>query len=321
MEARGVVPNRVTYNSVIEALAAAGEPIRAELVFMSGVRTGIYSLEDLQTSNPTGGGSSGGGHSPDKSTLTMDLHWYSVAVAKAAISHVLGEVLAGALPVAPLCLITGRGNHVNPGIAPGVLRAQVEAFLRQQGLSPERAAHNSGRLLVSGNAMVLWFERSSDGTDEKEGRSRHSSGSCGADDSHGGAGISSGRAGGGVHGPNLQVRIAQAKQTIDPDVRAVCPFSAKGEAMAAEKGMSTDGGVPVQELLRLEAAVPTDKSSSGRCPAHAHATTAVREKEEGEGEEERHAVVPTDKSSSGGCPAHAHATTAVEALVARQNEP
>ena len=56
----------------------------------------------------------------------MDLHNFPVAVAQAAVMHVLGEMCMGEIPVGdPLVIITGRGNHQHAKGQRGVLKKEL----------------------------------------------------------------------------------------------------------------------------------------------------------------------------------------------------
>lgn len=131
---------QVTYNSAIEALYTAGENVRAELVYQSALRLGIYSHWE------TG-----------KEGKLMDLHNFPLAVGKTAIMHVLGDFAAFRLPVHDLVIVTGRGKHAKPDGTRGTLRTQLDHFLRELGveLTPDS---NPGRIAVSAKAIHRWLD-------------------------------------------------------------------------------------------------------------------------------------------------------------------
>ena len=61
-----------------------------------------------------------------ESPAVMDLHNFPVAVAQAAVMHVLGEMCMGGIPVGdPLVIITGRGNHQHAKGQRGVLKKEL----------------------------------------------------------------------------------------------------------------------------------------------------------------------------------------------------
>ena len=163
MESAGISRNVVTYNTVIEALSAAGETVRAELVYQGALRAGIYnhwhrrsSYYALQSANesrsllPTsdwqlrsGAGSASRSTAPigaaaaslAESSAVMDLHNFPVAVARAALMHVLGDMCMGSVPVGdPLVIITGRGNHAHAKGQRGVLKKELQELCLEVGL-------------------------------------------------------------------------------------------------------------------------------------------------------------------------------------------
>jgi pentatricopeptide repeat protein len=160
MESAGISRNVVTYNTVIEALSSAGETVRAELVYQGGLRAGIYNhwhwrspYYALQSANGSAGlvaapdrrppqirvGAPSRGIAPGgaavESPAVMDLHNFPVAVARAALMHVLGDMCMGSVPVGdPLVIITGRGNHPSVEGQRGVLKKELQGLCLEMGL-------------------------------------------------------------------------------------------------------------------------------------------------------------------------------------------
>lgn len=204
MEELGIPRNIVTYNTVIEALDAAEETIRAEIVYQSALRTGVYNhfANDSTSSSDT-----------TNKAFIMDLHKFPTSVAKAAVMHVLGEICANALQrtsweqgeviqqLRPLEVITGRGKHVLSSGKRGVLRDEISKFFVGLGLEVEDNPVNPGRILVSVVSLGQWLQLQIE--DDRRRKAENS-----------------------PHG-NLFLRVALAKNTKDMlgNVRATCPFS------------------------------------------------------------------------------------------------
>ena len=189
MEEENVTRNVITYNSVIEALDSAGETVRAELVYQSALRSGIYSHwsadEDVQADKQL------------PSVQKMDLHKFPVSVAKSAIMHVLGEMCIGVIPTTTVVVVTGRGNHLNRDGSRGVLRKELKSFFSELlGLYWKEDSHNPGRMILERQELLRWmnFQR-----DANQSSGAHS---------------------------NLFLQVAYAKRKSAPaNVRAICPFS------------------------------------------------------------------------------------------------
>ena len=217
METLHIARNVVTYNSAIEALHAAGETVRAELVYQSALRSGVYSHWHVP-----GPGSAVRNDSFDtmdaaykspghRGALTMDLHRLPTAVSRTAVMHVLGEMAAGILPIADLVIVTGRGNHVNRDGSRGVLRAELVPFFAGLGLETTTVRDNAGRLAISQRSLDGWMAGQ---------RARNDSASS-------------------VHS-NLFLQVAFAKQKRNANVRAACPFSAATSPVAAPSNVNLD---------------------------------------------------------------------------------
>ena len=201
MEELDIPRTSVTYHSVIEALDAADETVRAELVYQSALRTGIFNhwLISKSIYKPIN----------KNNDNIMDLHKFPTAVAKVAIMHVLGEMCSNQTKLAdPLIIIVGRGNHVNSNGKRGILREEIEKFLTILGLtesviqiSNSNNLINPGRIIISKNTIEKWLQYQIE--DNKIKRNE-----------------------GSVHG-NLFLRVAFAKhlKADEMNVRATCPFS------------------------------------------------------------------------------------------------
>jgi len=188
MEQRKVPRNAITFNSVIEALEAANETYRAAIVYQMALKGGVYS--HWRTS--------GGG-------IFIDLHNFPLSVAKNAVMHVLGEIAADRLAVSDVTIVTGRGKHLNKDQKRGLLRLEMESYLRSVGLelSADRAPSgikttkrvNPGRIILAEESINHWLEFQ---------KSQVLSGSA--------------------H-KNLFLQVSLAKERSNANVRAVCPFS------------------------------------------------------------------------------------------------
>ena len=258
MEQLNIPRNVVTYNTVIEALSNAGETARAELVYQSALRTGVYNHWHRSSQH----------HNTQRDrqriiddkvgrSEIMDLHNFPVAVAKTALMLVLGEMCTGSIPIAdPLVIITGRGNHASADGQRGVLRKEMLEFCSNLGLEL-----NGFQEIVKLKSVGV-RDRINDG-DKSRGSSvnkvqgdQWDSWSTGSDDFHTQTSFNPGRlwltksstakwlevqrnehevlrcsGSKGVHG-NLFLKVAMArrklsltKEEISLNVRAVCPFS------------------------------------------------------------------------------------------------
>ena len=140
-----------------------------------------------------------------ESPAVMDLHNFPVAVAQAAVMHVLGEMCMGGIPVGdPLVIITGRGNHQHAKGQRGVLKKELMELGVRLGLellsdedvvqlpsskspppsssqplsSTSRAtiinSNNPGRLWLTKAATEAWLEKQ-----KKDDEQRRALGSAG----------------------------------------------------------------------------------------------------------------------------------------------
>jgi pentatricopeptide repeat protein len=228
MEELEIPRNIVTYNTVIEALDAAEETIRAEIVYQSALRTGVYNHFANESVTESDNPSQQVLAAAANSTFVMDLHKFPTSVAKAAVMHVLGEICANALQrstllwevdevlrqLRPLEIITGRGKHVLSSGKRGVLRDEISKFLLGLGLEVEDNPINPGRILVPVASLGRWLnEQVEDDRRRKTEKSPHG---------------------------NLFLRVALAKNAKDiaANVRATCPFSS-AEATASNAAQSS----------------------------------------------------------------------------------
>jgi len=309
MEGAGVERNVVTYNTVIEALSAAGETVRAELVYQRALSVGVYNhwhrdspyhalllqqAAHASASMPTvgsHGAPAAAAAAAAEPVAVMDLHQFPVAVARAAVTHVLGEMCMGALPVGdPLVIITGRGNHVHAKGQRGVLKRQLLQLCADMGLqllsggngNGSDGTHarpaNPGRLWLTRAALEEWLAAQK-ADDERR------------------------RAQGQVHG-NLFLQVARAKHRRTTAVAAAAAAAPAAAAAAAAAGNAppinvravcpfSSATLPVVEGVDTTVApVPAEKRG---CPAHAAATDPP---------------AGATRGGGGGCPAHAHASSA-----------
>ena len=305
MESRGVTPTIVTYNSIIEALDTAGERIRAELVYLSALRAGIYD------------------HwlSPEHQGSHMDLHHFPVSVAKVAVMHVISEFVAGELELTSdvLVIITGRGNHENKGMR-GKLRMEMVRFVESLGLAiadseteKEKEKEkwksdgeqirstirpNPGRIVITKKTINEWIALQSKEIRRPDGLpSAHK---------------------------NLFLQVAHAKHSNKKmDIKAVCPFSNAGMEDMSTVPLVMDTSLPDEGSIKPQ--VPT-----GKCPAHAAAaemavtSSAMEENTSTTGKCPAHAAaaemavtssaMEENTSTTGKCPAHAAAAAAAAAV-------
>jgi pentatricopeptide repeat protein len=179
MEHKNIHRNIITYNTVIEALEASGESYRAVIVYQMALKAGIYNHWQI--------GNEGS---------LMDLHNFPLSVAKNAVMHVLGEMSANRLTISDITIITGRGKHVNKNSVRGILRSEIENYLKFIGFIIETTnTANPGRIYLSKESINLWLES------QKNTKLSDS-----------------------VH-QNLFIQVSKAKERPDTNVRAVCPFS------------------------------------------------------------------------------------------------
>ena len=303
MEELDITRNVVSYNTVIEALSNADETARAELVYQSALRTGVYNhwhrssqhystqKDRKRISKDTVG-----------SSETMDLHNFPLAVAKVAVMLVLGEMCAGSIAVAdPLIIITGRGNHASSNGLRGVLKRELLEFCSNLGLTVQsgesvdslksapkingknsesrisnqnqdrdgsvefksQTSNNPGRLWLSKESTLKWLEAQ---------RKEHEELKCTR--SH------------GVHG-NLFLKVAMAQRKLSEieseiplNVRAVCPFS----TATHESPVLPLTGVESLQKVALQSSVAVVVTTEGakgsmssdvkRCPMHATLTSS-----------------------------------------------
>jgi pentatricopeptide repeat protein len=141
MERTNVSRNEVTYNSAIEALYSAGESVRAELVYQSALRSGVYNHWEQGCEGSV-----------------MNLHNFPLAVGKTSLMHVLSDMCAYRLPVTDLTIVTGRGNHAIKDGSRGTLRKQLAAFLEDMGIELAAEA-NPGRVRVLGTTISAWLDQ------------------------------------------------------------------------------------------------------------------------------------------------------------------
>jgi pentatricopeptide repeat domain-containing protein 1 len=302
MEQLHIPRNVVTYNTVIEALSNAGETARAELVYQSALRTGVYNHWHRSSQHHN--------TQRDRHRIIddkvgrpeiMDLHNFPVAVAKTALMLVLGEMCTGSIPIAdPLVIITGRGNHASADGQRGVLRREMLEFCSNLGLElngfqevgKQKSSTIRGRIRdgentrgksnnrvqgaqfdpltgsgdfhsqTSFNPGRLWLTKLSTAKWLEEQRNEHEVLRCSGSK--------------GVHG-NLFLKVAMAhrklslsEEEISLNVRAVCPFST---ATHDSDELPVGGVESLQEMRVLAtmgegsvavAAVPAVK----KCPAH-----------------------------------------------------
>ena len=179
MEEKDISRNVITYNTVIEALTNAGETVRSELVYQSALRSGVY--DHWHPVYPSPDTPAADNHQRE---YYMDFHRFPAAVARAAIMHVLGEIVAEVIEMpSRLVIITGVGNHIptssrsasRPPVASvddddqrqphdadyliseqpprGILSKDLQLFLGQLGLNASYDSHDK-QISASAKAQV-----------------------------------------------------------------------------------------------------------------------------------------------------------------------
>ena len=90
----------------------------------------------------------------------VDLHGYSVPLARAAVRHILREVreaVQRGATLRPLILITGTGRNRAPTTeGPSPLQRAVTQMLQEKSLNPRLVRRNDGRLRVSAVSLEIW---------------------------------------------------------------------------------------------------------------------------------------------------------------------
>ena len=301
MEELGIQRNVVTYNTVIEALSNAEETARAELVYQSALRTGVYNhwhrssqhfitQRDVQMHRIA----------PEAGTAeVMDLHNFPVAAAKAAVMLVLGEMCAGSIPIPdPLILITGRGNHASADGRRGILRKELQDYCSNFGLElcsspikekkPSTLRDKSDARTLSGNSKGMSDSKSHQGNAEFHSQTSNNPGRLWLTKDSAEKWLDDQRkehealkASGlkGVHG-NLFLKVAMAKRKytltnteISLNVRAVCPYSP-----ATHPIPPTDATCPAMDSAQLKPSIllepaagvslPAEIKEGPKCPMH-----------------------------------------------------
>lgn len=313
MEELDITRNVVSYNTVIEALSNAGETARAELVYQSALRTGVYNHWHRSSQHH--------GAQKDRKRISkdlvgsseiMDLHNFPLAVAKVAVMLVLGEMCAGSIAVAdPLIIITGRGNHESSNGLRGVLKREILEFCGNLGLivqsgesieslklrpkingknfesklpgkmknpieEHDKADSAEFKSQTSSNPGRLWLSKESTLNWLDAQRKEHEQLRCTRSN--------------GVHG-NLFLKVAMAQRKLSEieseiplNVRAVCPFStATHESLVLPlSGVESLRKVALQASgVAAAAAAEGSKGSISsevkRCPMHATTPTSTPE--------------------------------------------
>lgn len=137
-------PNMVTIGSLIEALDGAGQQQLATSMYTEGIRN-RYLTSPLKVTTDS---------SSETEILTMDLHSFSAALAKAALRSYFESLLEDASqhrPVSkirPFVVIVGKGQS-RTDVEP-VLKSVVAEFLSNEyGIVSMTDSKNQGRLVVS----------------------------------------------------------------------------------------------------------------------------------------------------------------------------
>lgn len=173
----GVRKDVAVYNALIDTLQRAGKWTLAIDVLREGSEervlfsneTEYLSAEDAFKrardvySLGLADGTLGQWYEDAQQRRVLDLHHFPLSVALTVVSLVFEKMLSGAMPVARLRIITGRGNHVNNSGTRGVLRVEIEAYIHEMQpagiLVAEKVAGNDGCIEVSEECIARWIAR------------------------------------------------------------------------------------------------------------------------------------------------------------------
>lgn len=104
------------------------------------------------------------GRKIDISNKVMDLHGFPLPVAQAAIDRIFQEVLdIEYSEISDIKIITGKGNHLNTSGTRGVLKTEIEIYIRKH-IEPrgylilETSENNDGVLIVKSGSIKRWIE-------------------------------------------------------------------------------------------------------------------------------------------------------------------
>jgi len=142
MQERGVWPNRVTYNAIIETLGQSGQDEKVDAWYLDAVTAGVLSpFEDLARHG------------------WVDLHLHSVHMAHAAVRMTFGTLRAlftqDALPAnGEIVFIVGKGRKLLQGV-----NLQLSNF--EPPIRCHVHASNLGRLLLNKEDVTKWLEANS----------------------------------------------------------------------------------------------------------------------------------------------------------------
>ena len=137
MQTRGLTPNVITYSAIIEVLSVTNEITLMHNIVKVAILSGIWN--DVKVKR--------------NSIDALDLHNCSVAVSKALIRHYILEFNsvydAKSSTLREMLLITGRGNHVLDDGRKGVLREEIEIFVKEElNLMIRLVPNNPGRFII-----------------------------------------------------------------------------------------------------------------------------------------------------------------------------
>ena len=100
----------------------------------------------------------------DISNKIMDLHGFPLPVAQAAIDRIFQEVLdTEDSEISDIKIITGKGNHLNTSGTRGVLKTEIEIYIRKH-IEPrgylvlETSENNDGVLIIKRESIKKWIE-------------------------------------------------------------------------------------------------------------------------------------------------------------------
>ena len=119
MQTRGPTPTAITYNAIIEVLSVTNEITLMHNIVKVLILSGIWN--DIKVKM--------------NSIDALDLHNFTVAVSKTLIRRYILEFNsvydAKSSTLREMLLITGRGNHVLDDGRKGVLREEIEIFVKE----------------------------------------------------------------------------------------------------------------------------------------------------------------------------------------------
>ena len=135
MPDRGIEPNVLTINAVIEALDQACQFEKAMEVLVKGQWRGFDSLWKTQSK--------------------VDLHNCPAAVARTVVRCLLRDLSSGKREACEITVVTGRGKH---SVTSAVLPMEIRSFLISiSGPNILEVPENQGRFVITKESIEKWL--------------------------------------------------------------------------------------------------------------------------------------------------------------------